>query len=138
MLAADGSDIETFDDRVLFYADPAHAHRLAFLTACGARRHVHEVPQIGGAGPREAVEALCSRLAARGARAYAFDVTAPDIAAAGLHVVRVVCPELCPLDPIHRQRFLGVPRLLTAASDAGLRARPLHPEEVNSDPHPFP
>ena len=138
VFAGDGSDIETFDDRVLFYSDPAQSHRVAFLTASTERRHVHDLPRIGGDGPREAVEALCAKLAVRGARAYAFDVTAPDIAAAGLHVVRVVCPELCPLDPIHRQRFLGVPRLLTAASDAGLRARPLRPGEVNSDPHPFP
>ena len=138
VLAADGSDIETFDDRVLFYSDPAHSPRLAFLTASSERRHVDDLPRIGGDGPREVIEALCARLAARGARAYAFDVTAPDIAAAGLHVVRVVCPELCPLDPSHSQRFLGVPRLLTAASAVGLRARPLRPEEVNSDPHPFP
>ena len=136
--AGDGSDIESFDDRVLYYADPAHGRRVAFLTAASERRHVHDLPRIGGDGPRQVVEALCARLAARGARAYAFDVTAPDIAAAGLHVVRVVYPELCPLDPIHRQRFLGVPRLLTAASDAGLRTVPLRPEEVNSDPHPFP
>lgn len=138
VLAGDGFDIESFDDRVLFYAEPAHGHRVSFLTASTERRHVHDLPRIAGTGPWEAVEVLCARLAARGARAYAFDVTAPDIAAAGLHVVRVVCPELCPLDPVHRQRFLGVPRLLTAASDAGLRARPLRPEEVNSDPHPFP
>lgn len=138
VLAADGSEIETFDDRVLFYSDPAQSHRLAFLTASSERRHTAEVPEIRGARPRQVIEALCARLAARGAQAYAFDVTAPDIAAAGLYVVRVVCPELCPLDPVHRQRFLGVPRLLTAAYDAGLLARPLRLEEVNSDPHPFP
>ena len=138
VLAADGSDIETFDDRVLHYADPARASRLAFLTASGERRHVDDVARVGGAAPREVIDGLCARLAARGALAYAFDVTAPDIAAAGLHVVRVLSPELCPLDAAHRQRFLGVPRLLTAASDAGLRSRPLRPGEVNPDPHPFP
>lgn len=138
VFAADGSDIQTFDDRVLLYADPARARPLSFLTAASERRHVDDVPPVGGDAPREVVDALCARLAARGASACAFDITAPDIAAAGLHVTRVVSPELCPLDPAHRQRFLGVPRLLTAASDAGLRSRPLRPEEVNPDPHPFP
>lgn len=141
----DGSGLDSFDDRVLFYADPARAGALSFLAASRERRHVDDVPPLvpglpAATGPDvdRAVNALCDRLFARGAVAYAVDVTAPDVAAAGLHVVRVVCPELCPLDALHALRFLGVPRLLTGAWDAGLLQRPLTVEEVNSDPHPFP
>jgi ribosomal protein S12 methylthiotransferase accessory factor len=70
--------------------------------------------------------------------AYAADVTAPDIREAGLHVVRVVCPELCPLDVIHRARFLGGTRLYRAAHAAGLLPHELAPGDLNPDPHPFP
>ena len=82
--------------------------------------------------------AATRRGAARGGTAYVADLTSIDIADAGLRVVRALCPELCPLDAAHGLRFLGVPRLLTGASDAGLLPRPLCLEEVNPDPHPFP
>jgi ribosomal protein S12 methylthiotransferase accessory factor len=138
VLAPDGADIETFDDRVRFYADPARRGHVAFLASATERRRLRDVRPLTSATPAELTAELCERLAACGARAYAADVTAPDVGAAGLHVVRVMSPELCPLDAVHRQRFLGVPRLLTAAHDAGLRPCPLRIEEVNSHPHPFP
>lgn len=136
--ADDGSDLDAFDDRVLFYADPKRAGALAFLTACAERRHVGEVPRLAGSTPAGQLAELCARIAARGGTAYAADLTTVDVADAGLHVVRALCPELCPLDASQALRFLGVPRLLTGAHEAGLTSRPLLLEEVNSDPHPFP
>ena len=136
--AADGSDLEAFDDRVLFYADPRRAAALAFLTASPERRHVGDLPSLDGDNPAGQLASLCARIAARGGTAYVADLTSIDIADAGLRVVRALCPELCPLDAAHGLRFLGVPRLLTGASDAGLLPRPLCLEEVNPDPHPFP
>ena len=70
--------------------------------------------------------------------AYAVDVTSPDVESLGLRVVRVVAPELCALDVAHSARFLGCPRLYTAAFEAGLAPRVLEPADLNDDPHPFP
>jgi ribosomal protein S12 methylthiotransferase accessory factor len=64
--------------------------------------------------------------------------TSPDVESAGLHVVRVIAPELCQLDVVERARFLGGSRLYEAAYEAGLVARPLTVAELNPDPHPFP
>jgi ribosomal protein S12 methylthiotransferase accessory factor len=136
--ARDGSDLDTFDDRVQYYAAPERAAALDFLTAGADRRHVEEVAPLPAGTPSAAITALCERLAAHGAEAAVVDITPPDIASAGLHVVRAVCPELCPIDAYHSLRFLGVRRLLTGAYEAGLRCSPLRLEEVNSDPHPFP
>lgn len=138
VFASDGSDLESFDDRVQYYAEPERAAALAFLTASPERRHVDDVAPLPGDAPEALLEALCDRLAAHGAEAAAVDITPPDVGAAGLHVVRAVCPELCPIDAYHALRFLGVPRLLTGAWQAGLRSAPLRLEEVNPDPHPFP
>lgn len=136
--AADGSDLGSFSDRIHFYADPARAGALAFLTASPETRHVDDVRPLRGADATATLAALAQALADRGIDAYSCDCTAPDIAGAGLHVARVVAPALCPIDAAHTLRFLGVPRLLTGAWEAGLAPRPLRPEEVNSDPHPFP
>ena len=82
--------------------------------------------------------ATLRRLEARGASAYAVDVTSPDVAGAGLHVVHVLAPELCQLDVVEGARFLGGRRLYEAGFQAGLVPRPLEPADLNPDPHPFP
>ena len=65
-------------------------------------------------------------------------MTSPDVRAAGLRVVHVVVPELCPLDVVEGARFLGGRRMYHAAFEAGLVPRPLEPSDLNPDPHPFP
>ena len=70
--------------------------------------------------------------------AYAVDVTAPDIADAGLRVAKVVAPELQPLDVAYDARFLGGRRLYRAAFELGLRDEPATFDDLNPYPHPFP
>jgi ribosomal protein S12 methylthiotransferase accessory factor len=96
------------------------------------------VRPLEGTGVDDQIAALCARLAAHGASAYAVDVTAPDIAAAGLRVAKVVVPELQPLDVAYEGRFLGGRRLYRAAYELGLRSAPLTFDELNPYPHPFP
>ena len=77
-------------------------------------------------------------LAEHGVSAYATDVTTPEIRELGLHVARVVAPELCALDVVHLARFLGGRRLYNAAHEAGLLQAPLELPDLNRLPHPFP
>jgi ribosomal protein S12 methylthiotransferase accessory factor len=132
------STIETFDDHTLYYACEERARLASFLDASEERRGFADVAPLEGDDVLEVIEAVCRRLAARGARAYAVDVTSPDIAAAGLSVVHVLVPELCALDVVEGARFLGGRRLYEAALDAGLVPRRLGPADLNPDPHPFP
>ncbi len=66
-----------------------------------------------------------------GVEVVVVDVTSPDVAAAGFHVVRVLTPDLCLLDVEASARFHGRPRLLREARRAGV-------ERLNPLPHPFP
>jgi ribosomal protein S12 methylthiotransferase accessory factor len=136
--ALDASDVRDFDDHVHYYADRGRAKAADFLDACLATRDVGEVEPLAGDSVSERIDAITQRLAARGTSAYAVDVTAPDIGAAGLTVARVVAPELCALDADHRARFLGGRRRYEAAFELGLSARPLEPADLNPAPHPFP
>ena len=138
LLPAAPEDVFTFDDHMRFYGTAERAAGAAFLDASPARRPSAGVPPLPGADAEAQVRQVLRCLAARGVSAYAVDVTAPDIREAGLHVARVVCPELCALDVVHRARFLGGVRLYRAAYDAGLAPRPLTLPELNHDPHPFP
>jgi ribosomal protein S12 methylthiotransferase accessory factor len=136
--APDGSDVRDFDDHVHYYADHRRAEAAAFLDASTEMADVSEVDPLPGELVSELIQAVTRRLGARGSSAYAVDVTAPDIGAAGMAVARVVAPELCPLDADHRARFLGGLRLYEAAAEIGLSSRPLEAASVNPYPHPFP
>ena len=134
----DFRDVTSFDDHVLLYADSEHAERTAFLDASPETRSTDAVPPLEGANCLEQIEAICARLARRGVTAYAVDLTPSDVRLAGLHVAKVVAPELCPLDVAHDGRFLGGRRLYHAAFELGLRDEPLAWDEINPYPHPFP
>jgi ribosomal protein S12 methylthiotransferase accessory factor len=136
--APDASDVRDFDDHVHYYADRGRARAADLLDACPQTRDVGEVEPLAGGSIGALIDAVTRRLVSRGSSAYAVDVTAPDIRAAGLTVARVVAPELCALDADHRTRFLGGRRRYEAAFELGLSSRPLEPADLNPSPHPFP
>lgn len=115
--------IREFEEHIHYYAYDEHAAAADFLDASEERRDVAAMKPIA------AVESV---------RSYAVDVTAPDVRAAGLRVVKVVAPELCALDVVHRCRHLGGRRLYDEPVRLGKRARALREDEINPDPHPFP
>jgi ribosomal protein S12 methylthiotransferase accessory factor len=135
-LAADGSNIVSFEDHIQFYSDDENSTRADFLTASDATRPTFEVASVPGG--RGLVAELVSRIARAGSRAVAVDVTAPDVREAGLSVVKTVAPGLCALDVAHRARFLGGPRLRDASKRAMLTERSFDLDDLNPDPHPFP
>lgn len=134
----DHRDIVSFEDHVLFYAYAENARHASFLDSSTEFRPLRDIPDLGGARPREQLRAVVSQLARGGIDTYAIDATAPDVRDAGLHVIRVIAPDLCALDVPHGARYLGGRRLYEAPVDLGFRTRPLLPEDVNPYPHPFP
>ena len=76
---------------------------------------------------------LVSAVAATGEDVVAIDLTSPDVADLGLHVVRVVVPGFHPLQMGHANRCLGGRRLPET-----LRAGGRPPDQDNPYPHPFP
>lgn len=135
--ANDGSDVFDFDDHIRFYGDDERAERAACLWSSAATRCSDDVPALStDAGERRGE--ILARIRRAGSRAFAVDVTAPDVAAGGLHVVRAVAPGLCALDAAHECRFLGAPRLL-GVSERDVLTPPIRRiEDLNPLPHPFP
>lgn len=140
--AADGSDVACFDDHIRFYGDDDRAELASFLWSSTETRAAGTVPALAG-DRAERLEQLVSRVGRAGSAAYVVDVTAPDVAAAGLHVTRALAPGLCPLDAAHTARFLGAPRLTAPPGLAGsetdiLTGRGVRIDDLNPLPHPFP
>ena len=132
---ADGGDMSTFDDHILFYAQPGRAGAAPFLDASRDRVDVRDVAPLEGDESAQ-TDAVLDRIEAAGADAYAVDVTSPDVRGLGLSVVKTLAPELCMLDAGHR--FLGGRRLTHAAAELGLAPAAFAVADLNSDPHPFP
>ncbi|MFE2267705.1 YcaO-like family protein [Streptomyces lavendulae] len=97
-----------------------------------ARTAFGEVPAVREDDPRRV---YLERLAAAGLRAYGVDLTTPDVAAAGLAVVRVVVPGLIGNAP-PAFPYLGGERLYRIPAELGLVPRPLREDELY--PHPLP
>ncbi|HET8606104.1 MAG TPA: YcaO-like family protein [Gaiellaceae bacterium] len=130
-------DVASFRDHIRYHASCEGAESARFLDASSERVDIRELRALAG-GVTAQIEALLDRIERAGSSAYAVDVTAPDVRRLGIHVVKTLAPELCALDVSHRARFLGGQRILDAACELGLLARPLRVDELNSDPHPFP
>lgn len=134
----DFADVVTFADHIRVYADPDNAPRAAFLTASPVRRALTTVAPLPGSTVDEQLASLVGRLLQAGIEPYMVDVTTPDVAELGLHVVRTIAPELCMLDVRQDACFLGGSRLRAAPVELGLRTRELPLSELNHSPHPFP
>jgi ribosomal protein S12 methylthiotransferase accessory factor len=134
----DERPVVSFADHIRRYAGHGAAAAAAFLDASAERVPLGSLPRLEGDGADEWLAALCRRIEKAGSRAYAVDVTAPDVEELGLSVMRVVAPGLLALDTVHSARFLGAARLYEAAASLGLGATLAGEDDLNPEPHPFP
>jgi ribosomal protein S12 methylthiotransferase accessory factor len=129
--------IESPEDHGLFYAAASTLPHLDLILR--PRRSVR-APE--GAPASDDVLASLNeavrRLAARGLEALAVELTAPEMAARGLHVVKVIVPGMLPIDFGRMPRHLGVPRLYRAPVHMGYADAATDPAGLNPAPHPFP
>ncbi|MFC7584279.1 YcaO-like family protein [Nonomuraea antimicrobica] len=131
--APDG--LRTFEDHVFHYASGWSGRALEPFRD----RPVVPVPD-GGPPPadhRTAAGAVVDRLAAAGLEVLVMDLTTPDVAQCGFHVVKVMVPGLQPLYADESRPMLGGHRVYAEHPDAPC-ARPRGPEDLNREPHPYP
>jgi ribosomal protein S12 methylthiotransferase accessory factor len=121
------SAVIEFEDHVRLHCPPSARSLSAALDASGAR-----VASVGGPSSwGEVVEGLHRE----GIEVLLSGITAPEVRAAGYHVVRALSPDLVALDVRHDARFLGHPRLYRRWRDGPAIDGPAHLVGV---PHPFP
>ena len=67
------------------------------------------------------------------------DQTTPELKRNELHCVKVLIPGMLPMTfGHHLTRLTGLERVLKVPAMLGYTNRPLLPEQLNSQPHPFP
>ncbi|TFI57027.1 hypothetical protein E2493_17185 [Sphingomonas parva] len=95
-----------------------------------------DLPTTHSGSPAECLQHLLRRITETGHRPLAVDLSTPDVAEAGLRVVRAIIPGYHPLHMGHIVRARGGERLWTVPQRLG--HRPVEPGGDNPYPHPFP
>ncbi|MWJ12166.1 YcaO-like family protein [Clavibacter michiganensis] len=123
----DPEDVVEFEDHIRLHCRPSARPLTAALDGSDER-----VAAIGGPDSWAEVVAGLDR---EGIEVLLADITAPEVRAAGFHVVRALSPDLVALDVVHAARFLGHPRLYRRWRDGPAIDGPADLVHV---PHPFP
>jgi ribosomal protein S12 methylthiotransferase accessory factor len=125
---------QTFEEHVLCYSNPWAMRSLDIWRQGPWRAETSQT--LPDTTPRQQLDGLVQRLAARDLEVLTVDVTLPDVAEAGLCVWRTVVPGLIPLT-VGREACLSGTRLSTVPAHLGWPAH-YGPDQWNPHPHPFP
>ncbi|GAA1456709.1 YcaO-like family protein [Nocardiopsis exhalans] len=128
----DYRDVIDLGAQMQFYLDPrarVYAERMY------APPRTVPVAELGRWEPRDRRAHYLKQVAERGMRAYSVDVTTPDVAMAGLHVSRVVVPELYTNAPASLP-YLGGTRLYEEPAERGWLPAPVSENELFLAPIP--
>lgn len=134
-LAAAPRLVATLEDHALLYAHPASQPALQFLL--GQPIEPYGWPAAPATAPVEQIESLVGFLRAEGSDILYRNLTPPELAGFGLHVVRVLIPDLQPIDFGWAGRRLGGARLYQLPRRLGLAQADATPAQLNPYPHPL-
>lgn len=133
------ANVNNLEDYVLLYCTPASSARLQFVWGSSQEVEVGSIPnRFSESDVLSNIHTCLDLLAAKGLEVIVVDVTTPDIADLGFHVVKVLIPGMQPLPVGVRHLYLGGQRLYQVPHVLGYSARWTTEESVNRDPHPFP
>ncbi|WP_211882176.1 YcaO-like family protein [Pseudarthrobacter albicanus] len=135
-LRHDAEQVRTFEDHVALYAHGGMLEAVEFLLDGPVVQS--RQPQTWAGSTDAALHRAIGLLHEAGLDAIVIDLTTPDTAQCGFCVVKVVIPELQPLDADYRKRFLGGRRLYELPRRLGFSDREVSPADLNPDPHPYP
>jgi ribosomal protein S12 methylthiotransferase accessory factor len=131
------SDVRTLDDRMLLFSDRRMLPELNFLLTADQAAVEPNAPDQMATGVLQNLGRCLRALDEAGLDVIVVDVTLPEIADAGLCVVRVIVPGMIPLNVAERQICKGAKRLYRAPQAMGYLDRETTEQELNPVPHPF-
>jgi ribosomal protein S12 methylthiotransferase accessory factor len=131
------ADVKTLDDHSAFASLPERRGEFAFLGLAGPRVALGDLPDPSTGDAARDLDVCVRALHALGSRVAYVDLTLPDIATFGLHVVRTLATALQPVHFGHGTERLGGRRLFDVPHRLGLRDRPSTIADLNPCPHPL-
>ena len=137
--AADFRDVTTLRLHGLSHAvDPRLRSAVTFLTEPTDVVRLDELPDMSTGCPAADLRTALAEIRPFVSDVVCVDVTTSDVDEVGFKVVRVIVPELQPMDIDHRQPHCGGRRLYDVPLELGLVSKRHNESELNPIPHPFP
>ena len=130
-------DVHTLDDHSAFMSQLGRRHEFAFLWQIGETKRVDELPNWSNGDPAQDLERCARELASKGHPPAYVELTTPDLVEYGVHVVRVIAPELQPVYFGHGVERLGGERLFTLPQQLGFAESRRTEKDLNPCPHPL-
>jgi ribosomal protein S12 methylthiotransferase accessory factor len=120
-----------------FWVDEGNAHNAEWIFASPVSVDFRELDGFATGRPSDDLRVLVERIESVGEKVFIADLTTPDVAELGFHVVRAVIPGFHPLHLGHPLRALGGYRLWEVPQKMGYPG--ITPEGGdNPAPHPYP
>jgi ribosomal protein S12 methylthiotransferase accessory factor len=133
----DFTKIRNFEDHVRLYGRRDMLPKADFLVG-QTRMHPIAKPDETPQGVKARIRKIIATLKDAGLKVFVSELTPPDVAGLGFHVVKLRVPGLQQLYADNNHRSLGSSRLYQVPVKMGYRSRPATAAELNPDPHPFP
>jgi ribosomal protein S12 methylthiotransferase accessory factor len=130
-------DVQTLDDHSAFASQPERRHEFEFLWARGTKVGIEELTNPATGNVERDLDHTARALTALGCRAAYVDLTLPDVAPYGIHVVRTIATGLQPVHFGHGTERLGGRRLFEVPQKLGFADRPRTVDDLNPCPHPL-
>jgi ribosomal protein S12 methylthiotransferase accessory factor len=118
-----------------FMAGAEQSHAFDFLIRSNRQKKMEDITSFGHLDTWEALQLILTKLRHRKMNVYAVDLSTDEALRVGMHVVRIIIPELQPLSFNYSARYLGHPRLYEVPHLMG--APVLSESELNHWPQPF-
>jgi ribosomal protein S12 methylthiotransferase accessory factor len=134
--------VRGMEDHSMLYSLPEAEPRLHFLLE--GNRPMRAFSQEFGPTPKhldltEDLKAMIGKFLQLHMDVIVVDQSTPELKRNGLHCVKVLMPGMLPMTfGYNFTRLAGLERALRVPNELGYTERPLHPEELNAHPHPFP
>ncbi len=130
-------DVQTLEDHPAFLALPERRGEFEFLWSRSERARLHDLPNPSAGDVERDLETCVRALSERGHRVVYADLTTPDVAPFGIHVVRTLATGLQPIHFGWGQERLGGRRLFELPHQLGLAPGPHSEADLNPCPHPL-
>ena len=130
-------DVHTLDDHSAFMSQMDRRHEFEFLWRTGETKRVDELPNWSNGDPAQDLERCARELASKGHPPAYVELTTPDLVEYGVHVVRVIAPELQPVHFGYGVERLGGERLYTLPQQLGFAESRRSESDLNPCPHPL-
>ena len=131
------ADITSIHKHAIYYVQGDRRRLLDFLFDTTETVALDALPDFASGDTNTDLQLCLARCAAAEQPIYVADLTKDDVRPLDLRVVRVIMPAMLQITTHHEKPFLGNPRLFDVPVQLGWRDKPLSPETINRDPHPF-